>query len=157
MKEGENGLSLRIPEDFTAHLKGDDKAIDLDATTFIAAIKDKSDADYELAYRKPSEEKIKAFEVLEKNLRENVPDEMKTKPNWVIVRTSENKDTGRLDKFLIDVHTGKAAKSNDSSTWTDFNTACKYAKENGGVALAYALDGQDNIVCIDVDGCLDEV
>lgn len=156
VREDENGMNLRVPEDFTAHLKGDDKAIDLDAAAFVASIMDKTDEDYASVYRKPSEEKIKAFETLEKNLRENVPDEMKAKPNWVIVRTSENKDTGRLDKFLIDVHTGKAAKSNDASTWTDFDTACKYAKENGGVALAYALDGQDNIVCIDVDGCLDE-
>ena len=157
VKDGEKGLNLRIPEDFTAHLKGDDKAINLDAAALVEAIKDKTDEDYETNFRKPSEERVKAFETVEKNLRENVPDEMKAKPNWVIVRTSENKDTGRLDKYLIDVHTGKAAKSNDPSTWTDFDTACQYAKENGGVALAYALDGKDNIVCIDVDGCLDEV
>lgn len=157
IREDENGMSLRVPDDFTAHLKDDDKAIDLDANKFVAAIKDKTAEDYESNFRKPSESKVKVFEAVEKNLRENVPDEMKAKPNWVIVRTSENKDTGRLDKFLIDVHTGKAAKSNDASTWTDFDTACQYAKENGGVALAYALDGQDNIVCIDVDGCLDEV
>ncbi len=157
IKESEKGLDLRIPEDFTAHLKGDDKVIDLDAATLVAAIKDKTNEDYETNFRKPSEEKVKAFEAVEKNLRENVPAEMKAKPNWVIVRTSENKDTGRFDKYLIDVHTGKAAKSNDASTWTDFDSACQYAKENGGVALAYALDGQDNIVCIDVDDCIDEV
>ena len=33
---------------------------------------------------------------------------------------------------------------------------CKYAKENGGVCLAYALDGKDGIACIDLDGCMQE-
>ena len=93
---------------------------------------------------------------MEKNLRDSLPDEMKNKPNWVVVRTRENKETGRLDKFLIDVHTGKFAESNEPETWTDFESACKYAKEHGGVALAYALDGTDGIACIDLDHCIGE-
>ena len=91
-----------------------------------------------------------------KNLRESLPDEMKNKPNWVVVRTRENKETGRLDKFLIDVHTDKFAESDNPETWADFDAACKYAKEHGGVALAYALDGTDGIACIDLDHCIGE-
>ena len=81
---------------------------------------------------------------------------MKDKPNWVIVRTRENADTGRLDKFLISPVTGKFAESDNPETWADFDTACKYARENGGVALAYALDGKDGIACIDLDHCVGE-
>ena len=156
IRQDENGMSLRIPEDFVAHLKENDKKVDLTAEEFIAAIKDKTDEDYATTFRRPSEERVKQFEKVESNLRRTVPAEMLEKPNWVIVRTSENKDTGRLDKYLIDVHTGKAARSNDPETWTDFDTACRYAKENGGVCLAYALDGKDNIACIDLDGCMQE-
>ena len=79
---------------------------------------------------------------------------MKDKPNWVIVRTRENADTGRLDKFLISPVTGKFAESDNPETWADFDAACKYARENGGVALAYALDGKDGIACIDLDHCV---
>ena len=89
-------------------------------------------------------------------LRTCLPAEMKDKPNWVIVRTRENADTGRLDKFLISPVTGKFAESDNPETWTDFDTACKYARENGGVALAYALDGKDGIACIDLDHCVGE-
>ena len=79
---------------------------------------------------------------------------MRNKSNWVVVRTRENSDTGRLEKFLIDVHTGKFAESDNPKTWTDFDSACKYAKKHGGVALAYALDGKDGIACIDPDKCI---
>lgn len=156
IKENGQGMNLRLPDDFIAHLKDGDKQLDLNASAFASAFENKTDEDFASKYRKPSEETVKQFETLEKNLRANVPEEMKAKPNWVIVRTSENEETGRLEKWLIDVHTDKAAKSNDPTTWTDFDTACQYAKENGGVALAYALDGTDNIACIDLDDCIDE-
>ena len=67
-----------------------------------------------------------------------------------------NEEKGRLEKYLIDCHTGKFAKSDEPETWTDYETACKYASENGGVTLAFALDGKDGIACIDLDGCIDE-
>ncbi|MCD8294894.1 MAG: DUF3849 domain-containing protein [Clostridia bacterium] len=92
----------------------------------------------------------------ERQLRENVPEEMKAKPNWVVLRTRPNERTGRLDKFLIDPNTGKYAESDNPSTWTDFETAMEYARTHGGDTLAYALDGKDGICCIDVDDCLDE-
>lgn len=156
VRKDENGLSLRIPEDFTAHLKDGDEKKDLSAQEFIAAIESKTDEDYESVYRAPSEEAKAQFAKVEAQLRRNVPEEMRNKPNWVVVRTRENNDTGRLDKFLISPHTGKFAESDNPETWADFDTACKYAKENGGVCLAYALDGKDGIACIDLDGCMQE-
>ncbi len=156
VRKDENGLSLRIPEDFTAHLKDGDEKKDLSAQEFIAAIEGKTDEDYESVYRAPSEKAKAQFEKVEAQLRRNVPEEMRNKPNWVVVRTRENNDTGRLDKFLISPHTGKFAESDNPETWADFDTACKYAKENGGVCLAYALDGKDGIACIDLDGCMQE-
>ena len=152
----ENGLSLRVPEDFTAHLKDGEDKKDLSAQEFITAIEGKTDEDYESVYRAPSEEAKAQFAKVEQQLRRNVPEEMRNKPNWVVVRTRENDGTGRLDKFLINPHTGKFAESDNPETWSDFDTACEYAKENGGVCLAYALDGKDNIACIDLDGCMQD-
>ena len=158
VRRDENGIRLRLPEDFEVHLKDKsaDENIDLSLAELESELAGKTDEDYENLYRRPSEEAIKKFEKVEKNLRERLPDEMKNKPNWVVVRTRENKETGRLDKYLIDVHTGKFAESDNPETWTDFDTACKYAKEHGGVALAYALDGTDGIACIDLDHCIGE-
>ena len=157
VRREENGLRLRLPEDFEVHLKGgSDEKTDLTAQQLMDELAGKSDEDYESIYRRPSEEAKKKFEEIETNLRSSLPDEMRNKPNWVVVRTRENKDTGRLEKFLIDVHTGKFAESDNPKTWTDFDTACKYAKEHGGVALAYALDGKDGIACIDLDKCISD-
>ena len=158
VRRDDNGIRLRLPEDFEVHLKDKsaDENIDLSPAELESELAGKTDDDYESIYRRPSEEARKKFEQVEKNLRESLPDEMKNKPNWVVVRTRENKETGRLDKFLVDVHTGKFAESNEPETWTDFDAACKYAKEHGGVALAYALDGTDGIACIDLDHCVGE-
>lgn len=156
VRKEDDGLYMRIPEDFTAHLKDGDDKKDLSAQEFIAAIEGKTYEDYESVYRAPSEEAKAQFARVEQQLRRNVPEEMRNKPNWVVVSTRENNDTGRLDKFLINPHTGKYAESDNPETWADFDTACEYARENGGVCLAYALDGKDNIACIDLDGCMQE-
>ncbi len=157
VRKDENGLRLRLPEDFEVHLKGgSDEKTDLTAQQLMEELAGKKDEDYESIYRRPSEEARKKFETIETNLRSSLPDEMRNKSNWVVVRTRENNDTGRLEKFLIDVHTGKFAESDNPKTWTDFDSACKYAKEHGGVALAYALDGTDGIACIDLDKCIGE-
>lgn len=156
VRKEDDGLYLRVPEDFVAHLKDGDNKKDITAQELIAAIEDKTDADYESVYRAPSEEAKAQFAAVERNLRANVPEEMLKKPNWVVVRIRENKDTGSLDKFLVNPHTGKFAESDNPETWADFDTACEYARENGGVCLAYALDGKDGIACIDLDGCMQE-
>ncbi len=158
VRKDENGIRLRLPEDFAVHLKdkGANANIDITPAELAAELAGKGSEAYENIYRRPSEEARRKFERVEKNLRASLPDEMKNKPNWVVVRTRENKETGRLEKFLIDVHTGKFAESNDPKTWTDLETACSYAKEHGGTALGFALDGTDGIACIDLDGCIDE-
>ena len=156
--EEKGTFALSIPPDYTINVKFNDgrETVALSGAAFVEQVHGKGADSYASQFRKPSEDTVKKFEAVEQNLRKNVPSEMLEKPNWVVVRTRENAETGRLDKFLINVKTGKFAESNNPETWTDFDTACKYAKENGGVALAYALDGQDKIACIDLDGCYDE-
>ena len=163
LRENEEKGTFRvsIPENFTVNLlnrnaqKDEEKKIEMNADGFIEQVKGKGASDYE-QYQKPSEGHQDKFSANEKKLQDSIPEEMKRKPNWVIVRTKENAESGRLEKYLIDVHTGKFAESDNPETWTDFETACKYAKENGGVTLAYALDGKDGICCIDLDHCIND-
>ena len=100
-------------------------------------------------------ERESAFAKTERSLRENVPKEMLEQEKWVAMRTRYDREKGKLNKFLLNCKTGKAAESDNPETWTDFESACKYARANGGVALAYALDGKDKICCVDIDGCID--
>ena len=163
LKENEEKGTIRVslPENFvvTAINKQaenvDEQKVEMNAEDFIAQVKGKKADDYTV-YGTPSESRSAKFRETEKRLIERVPEEMRNRPNWVIVRTKPNEEKGRLDKFLIDVHTGKMAKSDDPSTWATFDEAREYAKHDGGVALAYALDGKDNIACIDLDGCMTE-
>ncbi len=159
----ENGetLNLVIPQDFEIKLtdKRENKEEVLTAEQFTKFMQENGNNFEE--YSKPSENNGTAtytdkFSAVEEKLRKNVPEEMQKRRNWCIVRTRYNEEKDKTEKFLIDCNTGKFAKSDDSSTWTDFNTACEYAKKNGGVALAYALDGKDNIACIDLDKCKNE-
>lgn len=159
--EEKGTIRVSLPEGFVVSVlnrqaeKEEEQKVEMNAEDFIAQVKGKTADDYTV-YGKPSESKSARFLETEKRLIERVPEEMRNRPNWVIVRTKPNEEKGRLDKFLIDVHTGKMAKSDDPSTWATFDEAREYAKHNGGVALAYALDGKDNIACIDLDGCMTE-
>ncbi len=159
--EDKGTIRVSLPKNFivTVHNKQaeneDEQKIEMNPEDFIAQVKGKTADDYTV-YSKPSESKSEKFMAVEQKLIERVPDEMKNKPNWVIVRTRPNEEKGRLDKFLIDIHTGKMAKSDDPTTWATFDEAREYAKYHGGVALAYALDGKDGIACIDLDDCIEE-
>lgn len=83
-----------------------------------------------------------------------IPQEMKDQPRWVLWKRVER--DGKVTKIPINVLTGMGAKSNDPSTWTDFETAlgsvgafgCDglgFMLGNGffGVDLDHALDNQE--------------
>lgn len=155
MEETRKGdFKLSLPENFTIRLKNnkDGGEYELSVDEFIAEVSGKKTE----TYQKPSDTKSDKFSERKKVLDEQIPQEMKNKPNWVIVRLSDNPEKGRPNKYLINVHTGKFAESDNPETWTDYETACEYASTNGGVTLAYALDGKDGIACIDLDHCIDE-
>ena len=60
----------------------------------------------------------------------------------------------KIEKIPINIKTGKNARTNDASTAVDFDTAIK-AFNNGDVAAIGALLTKDlNIVCVDIDGCI---
>lgn len=163
LRENEEKGTIRVslPDDFVVALlnrnaeKEEERKLEMRAEKFIEQVKGKTAEDYP-SYQKPSETRVDKFAETGKRLIESVPEEMKSKPNWIIVRTKMNEEKGRLDKFLISPVTGKFAESDNPETWTDFDTACRYAGENGGVALGFALDGKDGIACIDLDGCVDK-
>lgn len=153
LSDADDKIQVKLSEDFTVYLndKKKDRTAEL-AAAELKAIMDRATAEDFIRTFGKNEELFKEQEEL---LRKNVPQEMLERPNWVIVRTRKNEEKNKTDKFLISPVTGKFAEIDEPETWTDFETACKYARENGGVTLAYALDGKDKICCIDMDKCLD--
>lgn len=154
--EEKGTIRIGLPEEFVVKPKdnvtGDEKSMTVEE--FVEQVKNKKPEAYRY-FQKPSEEAKAQFAKMEERLRRNVPEEMKNRPNWVAITTFE-KENGKLGKRPIDCNTGKYASDNDPATWADFETACEFARENGAVTLAYALDGEDKIACIDLDGCMQE-
>jgi N12 class adenine-specific DNA methylase/primase-polymerase (primpol)-like protein len=158
IKENEEKGTIRIglPEEFVVkpkdNVSGDEKSMTVEE--FVEQVKNKKPNAYRY-FQKPSDEAKAQFVKVEERLRRNIPEEMKERPNWVAIVTFE-KENGKLGKRPIDCKTGKYASDIDPETWVDFDTACDFARDNGAVTLAYALDGKDKIACIDLDGCMQD-
>lgn len=74
------------------------------------------------------------------NLWANIPEELKERAQWVVA--DKNKTPYQCN--------GYKASPTDPSTWTDFNTACAYAKKHN-FNIGYVLSTNDPFTCIDLD------
>src|ERR1039457_5569671 len=80
-----------------------------------------------------------------------IPADLRAMLAWIGWRLEQRE--GRWSKVPVNLKTGKAAKSNDPSTWCDFTTALEaYQRRNcSGLGLCRTED----LIFIDLDGCLD--
>lgn len=83
----------------------------------------------------------------------NLPDEMRSLPNWACYRTYTNKE-GKRKKVIISPQSGNFAKSNEPNTWANFETAKNYCRRYRYSGLTFALTG--GIVFIDIDHAIDK-
>lgn len=88
------------------------------------------------------------------NLEANVPGEMKEMSNWCAFNVFKN-EAGEYKKKIWNCNSEskKWARSNDPSTWTTFEKAIKYARENQCDGLSFALTKESGIFCVDLDKC----
>ena len=155
-------IRLSLHNDYTVRLSDNSgeekKTAELSAKDFCEEVRGKDAGAYGADYKRPSVEANTSFDEKEKALRTAVPDEMKARPNWVVVKTWWNADKGKYNKRPVNCNSdkGEYAESDNPETWTTFDNALKYLKEKGGTTVAYALDGKDNVSCIDLDCCYDE-
>lgn len=155
-------IRLSLHNDYTVRLSDNSgeekKTAELTAKDFCEEARGKDAGAYGTEYKRPNVEANTSFDEKEKALRAAVPDEMKERPNWVVVKTWWNADKGKYNKRPVNCNSdkGEYAESDNPETWTTFDNALKYLKEKGGTTVAYALDGKDNISCIDLDRCYDE-
>ena len=155
-------IRLSLHNDYTVRLSDNSgeekKTAELSAKDFCEEVGGKDAVAYGTEYKRPSVAANTSFDEKEKALRAAVPDEMKARPNWVVVKTWWNAEKGKYNKRPVNCNSdkGEYAESDNPETWTTFDNALKYLKEKGGTTVAYALDGKDNISCIDLDHCYDE-
>ena len=155
-------IRLSLHNDYTVRLSDNSgeekKTAELSAKDFCEEVRGKDAGAYGTEYKRPSVEANTSFDEKEKALRAAVPDEMKARPNWVVVKTWWNAEKGKYNKRPVNCNSdkGEYAESDNPETWTTFDNALKYLKEKGGTTVAYALDGKDNVSCIDLDRCYDE-
>ena len=83
---------------------------------------------------------------------EEIPIELVERDSWVCW-SMENDNNGRKTKRPINPHTGSYAKSNDSSTWSDYETAVNMSKNFDGIGFMLG----DGIFGIDIDGVEKEI
>lgn len=90
---------------------------------------------------------------------DNIPDDLKRIPRWVLYRLRSKKGAGdKLDKIPYQCD-GTPAKTNDASTWTDFERCRECAEalgeDAGGLGFVFDSDA-DDVVGIDLDDCIGE-
>jgi hypothetical protein len=83
---------------------------------------------------------------------DNVPQSLKDLPQWVAWRNVER--DGRKTKMPINAIAGSPAKSNDPTTWTDFDSACDGAVGLGASGVGFCFSEADGLVGVDLDACI---
>jgi putative DNA primase/helicase len=82
---------------------------------------------------------------------EDIPAALKQDPNWVMWRWEVRDGDWTKPPYQVN---GKEAKSNDSTTWTDFKTVLDACRNGGGFdGIGYVLDGGE-YTGVDWDDCV---
>ncbi len=86
---------------------------------------------------------------------EKIPNELKALHCWICWKGIPDDKSGKLRKIPINAIDGTAAKSNDPSTWTDFDTAVKASRDFSGIGFVF--DGKSGYFGVDLDGIGDSL
>lgn len=84
---------------------------------------------------------------------EKIPEELKALPNWVSFRLLPDEKRGKPRKVPFNAGTGEPAKSNDPSTWCDFETAAS-AEGYSGIGFMFS---ESPYFGVDIDDVADEL
>lgn len=84
-----------------------------------------------------------------------IPEELKQLNRWVCYRLVPDKKSGKPKKMPVNPVTGQNAKSNDPSSWTDFETASEAVDKYGFTGIGFMFTLEDGYVGVDIDHCYD--
>lgn len=86
---------------------------------------------------------------------EKIPAELKALRCWICWKGIPDDESGKLRKIPVNALDGTAAKSNDPSTWTDFDTAVEASRDFSGIGFVF--DGRSGYFGVDLDGIGDSL
>ena len=84
---------------------------------------------------------------------DNIPTELTEQPNWVVFRLEWDEKREKYTKRPYDAKSGFLAKSNDPSTWCEFDLAVDVSQQYDGIG--YMFDG--NYYGVDLDNVESEI
>lgn len=91
-----------------------------------------------------------------KVLIENIPPDLKERPQWVCWKYTWQEAKGKWDKPPINPKTGKMAQSNNPKTWSNFEAAlARYIEDPEIAGIGVEMSGDDPFTGVDLDGCRD--
>ena len=85
-------------------------------------------------------------------LVENIPEELKARPQWVVWKAVGEKP----DKVPYSAKTGCKASSTDLMTWSTFEEALEAYEKDHYAGVGFVFCSADPYAGIDLDGCVDE-
>jgi putative DNA primase/helicase len=83
---------------------------------------------------------------------ENIPEELKARPQWVVWRAVGEKP----DKVPCSARTGRNASSTDLMTWSTFEEALEAYDQGEYAGLGFVFCSGDPYAGVDLDDCVDE-
>lgn len=88
-------------------------------------------------------------------LPEGIPSALRDTPRWVAWRQDPPlKPGGKPRKVPINPSTGALASVTDPTTWSSFEGALQRMRDDGLAGIGFVLTDADNIVCVDLDACI---
>ena len=82
---------------------------------------------------------------------ENIPDELKVRPQWVVWKAVGEKP----DKVPYSIRTRRKASSTDLMTWSTFEEALRAYESDGYDGVGFVFSSGDPYVGVDLDDCVD--
>jgi putative DNA primase/helicase len=83
---------------------------------------------------------------------ENIPDELKVRPQWVVWKAEGEKP----DKVPYSARTGRKASSTDLLTWSTFEEAIEAYEDGDCSGVGFVFCSGDPYTGIDLDDCVHE-
>lgn len=83
-----------------------------------------------------------------------IPEELRTRPQWVCWRYGPLRPNGKRSKDPIDSNTGTNAKVNDPKTWGSYGEAVAAVERYGAEGIGFVLTKDDPFAGGDLDGCI---
>jgi putative DNA primase/helicase len=87
---------------------------------------------------------------------ENIPDELKMRPQWVLWKAVWKVVDEKPDKVPYSAESGRKASSTDLLTWSTFENACEALEANEYSGLGFVFSSGDPYTGIDLDDCVEQ-